>query len=390
VTRPPSAGRRGALAASVLLGIFLAGCGSATSPAAAPAVPAVASSLNTSAVSGSGAWAAVVMGGSAADNNAFWQLFYRPAKGAAWKLVTPPGVATNGGLVLAPGSGASLLAGFRPGVDLTFSPLASTSDGGAHWAAGSSVLAAGLADVPDALAATGRGGMLALAQDGAAEQAQAGAAGWTGLASTRSLAASAAGRRCGLTALTAVSATPAGTPLLAGACARHGIAGIFAGQAGTWRAAAPQLPASLAGQATSVLRLTSTPSGNAALLAAGTGTAASLLAAWTADGGAHWTVSAPLRIGSAQVQSSAFGDGGAITVVLAGGAAETINGPASAWRSLPPVPPGTATLAAGPGRALDALAVHGSKLAIWRLSEAASAWSKTQVITVPIQYGSSG
>ena len=46
------------------------------------------------------------MGGSAADHNNFWQLFVRPAGTGSWRLVTPPGVATNGGLVVAsPGAG---------------------------------------------------------------------------------------------------------------------------------------------------------------------------------------------------------------------------------------------------------------------------------------------
>jgi hypothetical protein len=51
------------------------------------------------------------------------------------------------------------------------------------------------------------------------------------------------------------------------------------------------------------------------------------------------------------------------------------------------VPPGAATLAAGPGGGYDALAVSGSVLTVWRLG--AGAWVKAQVIDVPINYGSS-
>jgi hypothetical protein len=152
----------------------------------------------------------------------------------------------------------------------------------------------------------------------------------------------------------------------------------------------PALPASLAGEATEVLRLTSTPAGNAALLVAGTGNAASLLAAWTTGGGTHWTISDPLRLDSAAIQSSAFGDGGAISVILGSGRASAVSGPGSAWRSLPAVPAGTATLAFGPAGSLDALTVtSGVKLTDWRLASASSTWVKTQTITVPIQYGSS-
>ena len=148
-------------------------------------------------------------------------------------------------------------------------------------------------------------------------------------------------------------------------------------------------PRPLAGVATGLLRLTSTPTGNEALLVAGAGTAASLLAARTGDGGAHWALSAPVRPGAAAVRSSGFGAGGAAWAVLSDGRAETISGQATAWRALPAVPPGTAALAPGPSGGFDALAVSGSKLTIWRLDQVATAWTRTQVINVPIEYGSS-
>ena len=65
------------------------------------------------------------------------------------------------------------------------------------------------------------------------------------------------------------------------------------------------------------------------------------------------------------------------------------------WQPLPPVPPGTmtlapagtATLAPGPRTAWDALAVSGSDLTVWRLAK--EAWAQVQLIKVPIEYGSS-
>ena len=111
-----------------------------------------------------GTWAVVPMGGSPA----FWQLLRYPARGNGWSLVTPPGVADNGGLVLADLGGQSLVAGFRPSEDLAFSPLATTEDGGKTWSPG--ILDAGLADVPDALAAGADGHLLALLSDGRAEE----------------------------------------------------------------------------------------------------------------------------------------------------------------------------------------------------------------------------
>ncbi len=73
------------------------------------------------------------MGGSAAQENNFWELFVRPTGTAPWRLATPAGVADNGGLEVAGTGGPSLVTGFRPSQDLTFSPLATTADGGASW-----------------------------------------------------------------------------------------------------------------------------------------------------------------------------------------------------------------------------------------------------------------
>ena len=297
------------LLAPALAAAFLAaGCASATARPApqapsVPAVPSVRPSLATSLVTAGGSWAAAVMGGPASQDNAFWQLFARPATSTAWKLATPPGVATNGGLVLAGLGGKSLLTGFRPGVDLTFSALITTGDNGASWSPGSA-LDPGLADVPDALAAApGSGRLIALLEGGKVEQSPDSGVTWADLTSEQSVAGSRGARRCGLTALTAASYAPTGAPLLAGTCSRPGTAGIFSYSDGQWLPAGPALPATLAAQPVEVLRLTSpaagqaatgkATAGNTALLVAGTGTAASLRAAWSGDGGGHWTVSAP-------------------------------------------------------------------------------------------------
>ena len=204
-----------------------------------------ASSLNTSVATAGGTWATVVMGGPASQENNFWQLFVRPAASSQWKLVTPPGTADNGGLILAAGSPQTVTA-FRPSQDLTFTPLTQTSDGGQAWSS-LSPLDAPLASTPSALAIPPAGSrMLALLTDGTAETAAAGSATWKTLATERTLAATPAGRHCGLQALTAAAYTPSGAPLLAGTCSRPGSAGIFADTGGTWQPAGPALPAALA------------------------------------------------------------------------------------------------------------------------------------------------
>ncbi len=172
--------RRGAAALICAAGILTAGCGAvqAGHPAVTPTV--APPSLTTSLVTTAGTWAVVPMGGSPA----FWQLVRYPAVGSratGWSLVTPPGVADNGGLVLADLGGQSLVAGFRPSEDLVYSPLATTADAGRTWSPG--ILDASLADVPDALAAGADGHLLALLKDGTAEQSVSatGTSGWSKL-----------------------------------------------------------------------------------------------------------------------------------------------------------------------------------------------------------------
>jgi hypothetical protein len=328
-------------------------------------------------------WAIVAMGGSAAGANRFWELFARAAASDRWELVTPPGVASNGGLVAA-GGPASLSVAFRPSQGLTFSPLAVTSDAGKTWRTG--LIDAPVASDPDALA-VGAGAMLALLGDGTVEQSGTAGASWTRLAVPGAIASSAAGRRCQVTSPTAVAYAPSGTPLAAASCTRPGIAGIFARSDNTWQAAGPVLGGVLAARQVTVLRLTGTVAGDIALLRAGAGGDASLLAAWTSDG-TRWTVSPPLAVGTGQVAASGTGSGGAAWLLLADRRAYAVSGPGGAWRRLPSPPPGTAALAAGPGGAFDALAAAGGNLTVYQLSPAGD-WEKAQVLTVPIQYGSS-
>ena len=365
-----------------------AGCGSQAAPAATPSLRVQTAPLSTSLVTPQGTWAVAVMGGSAASDNNFWQLFVRPAGASRWSLVTPEGVADNGGLVAASGAGGtSLVVGFRPSQGLAFSPLATSGDTGRTWTPG--LLDAGLADVPDAMAVAPSGQTLALLHDGSIETAAtagASAAGqWSRLVTLSALAASAPGRGCGLAAVNAVSFGPNNVPMAAGSCARRGVAGVFADTDGAWQAAGPVLPAGFGGDQVQVLGLTRTAAGNAALLLAG----GDLLAAWS-DGG-RWTVSAPIAVAAGEeqgVRASGFGAAGSVWVLLGGGRAQAISGPGGSWRALPPVPAGTATLAPGAGSGgYDALAVSGSRLTVWRL--AAAAWTSVQVINVPITYGSS-
>ena len=220
-----------------------AGCGAQTATVAVTRPPAVTASLSTSLTTAQGTWAIAVMGGSAASHNNFWQLFVRRADTGRWSLVTPGGVADNGGLVAAGGNG-SLVVGFRPSQELAYSPLATSTDAGLNWTPG--LLDAALADTPGAIAVGPSGRTLALLQDGTIEAAptadDAAAGRWVPLATLTALAASAPGRSCGLEGMTAVSFGPDQNPIAAGSCARPGAAGVFTDAGGTWRSAGLTLP----------------------------------------------------------------------------------------------------------------------------------------------------
>src|SRR4029077_12557152 len=271
-------------------------CGSA-SPTTGPH-PAAADQvtpLATSMISPDGtSWAIVDMGGLATQHQNFWQLFTRPVASPTWRLATPLGVADNGGLVVAATGANSMVTGFRPSQDLTFSPLASTADGGTNWSPGGP-LPGGLADAPDALAAGPTGQLVAVTSTGEALLRTGPQAGWTRLTTLRQLAATAAGHSCGLTALTGAAFGPGGTVLLTGDCGRARQLGIFAQAGGTWTLRPPVLPDS---SSTRVLSLATARSVTTALIGVRSGQSGGLIVAWLRASG-DWTSSAELHTGSA-------------------------------------------------------------------------------------------
>ena len=374
-------------AAVVTAALAAAGCGSAsTRTAAGPASPGVQVSMVTArAGAGGAAWAVVEMGGPAAQHNNFWQLFTRGPAGAGWKLATPKGVADNGGLAVAERSAADLVTGFVPSQHLTFSPLASTTDSGAHWSPG--LAGGGLAALPGALAAAPDGRLLAILRGGTVQQSAPGGSGWAKLTGTAALAATPAGRACGLIRLTAAAFSPSGHPVLAGQCSRPGVAGIFTLSGGSWQRAAVSPAGALPRTGLEVAGLARLTAGEAAVLTAAGPGGTTLIPAWSAGQGRPWTLGAPLRLGSAQLRSVSFSDRGGLAVVSGPASGAILAGPGGSWQLLPALPAGSATLI--PGSRPQALASSRTVLAAWQLG-ADGTWSREQQISVPIPFGSSG
>ncbi len=293
-----------------------------------------------------------------------------PAGPGSWKLATPLGVASNGGITVAAEGGPVLAAAIRPSQDLSFSPLASSSDNGAKWAQ-SGLLDARLAGYPDALAAAPGGGLIALTRTGDVElRARPGAA-WATLASEHALAA-AAGQRLPPAQLTSVAYSPSGVPLVAGACARPGRPGSSGWPAAAGPGPGPRCPRRSPGRTSRSCRWPARATGSAALLAAGRGT--DTPARGLVQPGRHLVdpvAALPYRHRRGAAPSRRR-RGRPLGVVLSGGRADPPAGPGRPGAPCPPLPATAARRSVpdggvDPRRAREALSRPGARArpAVW-------------------------
>jgi hypothetical protein len=393
----------GMLAAAVAGTVAVAGCGSMSSSWSSTPEIGSNSPMATSLASATDSWAVIPM----SANPAFWQVFVRPAASATWKLVTPPGVAINGGLVAAVAAGSALTVAVRPSQELLFSPLASTTNAGANWSTGGPINAA-VAASPDALAASGGSDLVTLLTDGTIETSANAGSSWTVIAKPGAIASSKAGQTCGSVDVTSVSFGANGTDVLAGGtCGTAGTTAIFSYSGGAWQRVSVPVSGRLLRLSDGVA-LVQTSAGLEVLFAAagwaaspplpdasaatqtGGGASASQASSqsgWGGSGGS--ATSAALPVTGTTVTASGTLAGGGAWVLLPDGAGATIAGPGQQWLLLPPLNAKITVLAAGPGGSTQALSVSGATLDVWQLAPRATYWTKVQAISVPIQVGSS-
>jgi hypothetical protein len=381
-----------ALGTVVLAAGALAGCSSSSS-APGPVVDGAAGLPPiplASSTDGSGStWATVAMGHLDDPLNTFWQLVALTG-GSSWQVATPPGVASNGGLVAAT-LPSSVLAGFEPSQDLRFSPLARSTDQGSVWAPG--LLPAGLARVPEALAESDAGHSLALLRTSAGTVV--GTSGdlstWTSVTSANQLASLPGPRGCHLSRLTAVGFDSAGAPLVGASCSRGGQAGIFVSTPSGWESVGPGVPDGGSGP-TEVIRLVQTATATGALVVAGQGGSARLMALWSANDLRTWTVSAGQSLdGGSPLSTGTTPDGGFVVATEGpdgSRSASVIASGATEWQPLARPPSGTASVTATPDGGYDALVPEQSTLVVFGLG--GTGWGRVQSLRVDIQYGSSG
>jgi len=373
-----------AAAAAVSAGaLALAAAGPAT--AAATLAP-----LAGGAATASGSWAVVAVGHLSDPLNTFWQLLFLGGAGGRWKLVTPPGVADNGGLTGAFPASGPVTIGVEPSQELGFSPLARSSDGGAHWATG--LVPSGLAAVPDALAVSA-GSVVALtrAHGGTVLASTWPGASWVQVTTRASLVT--VPGACAPVRLGAVAVSASGTPFVGATCVQRGRVGVFTRTGARWQQIGPRLGTPLAGSAATLLRLTVVGQQLVALAETTGRGGGALVVLWRPVAGGAWTVSAPWPVStSSGPLVSAVGPGVAYVVLLGTPGAPTpvsIAGPGRGWTPLPAAPVGTAALAPVAG-GVDAFSVKGARVTVSALDAGAHGWQRLQVLDVPLAYGSSG
>jgi len=340
-----------------------------------------------------GSWAVVPMGQLSQPLNTFWQVFFRAGGTSKWKLVTPPGVADNGGLTLSAPSDASVSVGFLPSQKLEYSPLALSQNDGAAWSA--ALVPTSLVALPDALATDGaRGRALALVRSRRTPvlSSSGGLLKWSSASGGGDLALGANGS-CAIAALTAVSFGPNAQAMVGARCRRPGVVGVFSQVAGRWRLSGPVLSGPLSRATTSVMRLDPSAGGLAALVGTTTSARRSLVAIWGAADGS-WSESEPLAVQADQrITSSAVGIDGEQAVLLSsaqgGSVLEVATGAGQSWTKVASPPSGTVTVAVSVDGSIDAFAVNGESLAISTLTPGQPTWTPAQKLTVPLSYGSS-
>ncbi len=316
--------------------------------------------------------------------NTFWELARR--RHGSWSVVTPPDVATNGGLAASLDARGTIAAAVLSSQDLAFSPLALSSDLGTTWLP--ETLDRLVAKTPSALSVTSLGALAITVSPH--EQVLSGTpslAHWTLLAAGTALA-SVLRPRCALRSVTAVALVGASTPLVGGACGPGGTGpALVALRGGAWHPVGPKLSGP---HDSVVLRLVAMPTGVEALVERVNGGHVDVDLLASGRDLTSWTVEPLATAVEGSVVATGLSTSGAAALVIRSntGALSTVVVDAG-HRAVVTValPPGTQVVVPGPGLQVQALGVHRSVLDVYARS--GRSFRLVQHLDVPIPYGSS-
>ena len=375
------------LAATLVLGVEAV----TGAPAdASPSSPGGSVTLRSAVSNQAGSWVVLPMGRLSDPDNTFWQLLYAPPGSLRWSVVTPPGVADNGGLVAAV-SGDSLVVAVLPSGLLRFSPLSTSSNGGASWS--SAFVPGAVAGRPDALAVDAGSDPRSFAVVSNRVATTSNFTSWTSVASLATLRRAAPG--CAPRRIDAVTTSAAGQPVIGLTCARGGKVGLISDVGGRWSPMGPPLPEGLGAVSTSVVRLEIGASGTTALVSERGKSGTGLVVAWQ-DPNGSWVQSSSLGDRNRLLATSVSEDG--MVAVLTGPPSDPAVSevaPGGRWTPEGKPPAGTAALAfaspaaAGTPGQLEAFTVTGTKLTVYAAAPVSAGWTKVSSSVVPLAYGSS-
>lgn len=376
--------RAGALAALMAAGA--AGCGT-PKPSAQIGAHRLPEALSEIVVSPSG------QGWAVAPAQAHWQVLHTTHAANGWKLDTPPGVSTRGGLIAGfPAAGAWV--GVVAHGTLGFSPLALDSGGGG-WRP--SLAPGALADVPGSLAAASSNLAYAVIEaKGGQEVVATSDAGrnWSTIASPSALEGLAAARGCGAPSLAGLAANSAGVLWAAANCgSQRGGVTLLKWQPANRQWSATRLP--LAGPppgtppVTEALGPVVASGGVDIPVVTGASNGNATLRVESTASGKPWHSTPVLVLGQvaaapvigvldATIWALARSRSGAPTLQAstAGGAWRAVASPPKATIAVTPGPAGSGYALVRPGQGL---------LQVWTLPARGTAWR--QVSTVPVVPG---
>lgn len=379
--------RRPAVIAALLLfgGLSASACAQTMSMDAMPSMDlALGPSLNAGLSEGHVSEVVTPMGHLSDPFNTFYQTF-SSRDGGPWTFSTPQGAGTNGGIVLAnPANGAIAIRQF----DQSHVSALNAVLNGTQVVMGGRILPA-LAQSPSALASYGNTVFFVTATGdlevlpAAAQQART-------VVTENQLAATPAGRTCGLEAVTAVAVNAQGVVAVGGRCGTSETAAIFVSLHGTWKGTA--LGGSLPN---AVMRLDASGTGFTALVrTAGVSPSLRAVTIEVSGNGATSGLASP-RIGLMYgvLRSSTPDEHGGYDVLVANSSTAAVSdlrpgvSVISLGRSLPLSAESIVMQALGGNQVAEVVEVHGGT-ATFAVVGTHGMWRSIQNIKVSIPYGS--